>query len=300
MYDEKDPRAALASKSGPADSAERIDAQFGLFYETQPTITEASSQTWLTRGQNLVVAYTQAKAGAQLIRKDQKDEYFLVLPDKDIGATIEAAGDTQEVEGHSVVIIPPGASKITLKGDGRLARIFSAQSDDLNALCSNQEAYRAPTPHIPPYAPWPAPTDGYAIRAYSLDVAPEPGRFGRIFRSSTLMVNVLDPQMGPRDVGKLSPHHHDDFEQGSLALDGSFTHHLRWTWGTNMNLWRDDLHALCKSPSLAIIPPPLIHTSRGMDDGLNQLVDIFSPPRHDFSAQEGWVLNADEYPIPDK
>ncbi|TWG99519.1 hypothetical protein L598_001400000570 [Mesorhizobium sp. J18] len=298
MYDQSDPRSRMASATSKATAPTSFaPADYGLFYETGPQIRDSGTKTWLTRGQNFLVGYSEVEAGGVLERKDQPDEYVLLLPDRDTPAVVEANGEHFEVEGYSLVILPPGESRITLPKGGRATRILSTRSEDLNALCSNAASYAEPHPNVALLEPWPDPVGGFRIRAYSLDVPSTPGRFGRIFRCTTLMVNYLDPQHGPRDITKLSPHHHDDFEQGSLALDGAFTHHLRWPWTTNLNAWREDEHALVKSPSLTVIPPPAIHTSRGMEPGLNQLVDIFSPPRIDFSNQ-GWVLNADEYPMP--
>jgi hypothetical protein len=39
--------------------------------------------------------------------------------------------------------------------------------------------------------------------------------FGRIYRSTKVMVNIFEPYASLRDRAALSPHIHDDFEQGS-------------------------------------------------------------------------------------
>jgi hypothetical protein len=298
-YDASDPRAALhsaAPAAAPPPTA-FAGAELGLFYEEPPQEDDANGRTWYARGQNFLVAYTDAKPGAVLSR-DTPDEYCVIVPDRDTPITAEAKGETKTSEGYALLIMPPGQGSLTLPNGGRIVRLFSTQSADLNAKCANAASYATPHPNLPPFAPWPAPKDGFKVRVYSLDVPDEPGRFGRIWRCTTMMVNYLAPQMGPRDVQKLSPHHHDDFEQCSLALDGSFIHHLRWPWTVDMRMWREDEHPHVKSPSITVIPPPAIHTTRGMEPGLNQLVDIFSPPRLDFSQKPGWVLNADEYPMP--
>ncbi len=299
MYDKSDPRSALNAK--PAGSAPAPTAfagpDLGFFYETAPQDDDDNGKTWFTRGQNFIVAYSQAKAGA-VFERDSKDEYVLLLPDHNTPVTVEANGQTEHSGGYALIIMPPGKGKVTVEKGGQVIRLFSTQSADLNARCANAASYAEAHPNLPPFKAWPAPKDGFKIRQYTLDVPDEPGRFGRIWRCTTMMVNYLAPQNGPRDITKLSPHFHDDFEQCSLALEGSFTHHLRWPWTVNMNIWREDQHILCHSPSVTVIPPPAIHTSRGMDAGVNQLVDIFSPPRIDFSLKPGWVLNTDDYPMP--
>ncbi|QHE88873.1 hypothetical protein F9K07_14245 [Hydrogenophaga sp. BPS33] len=293
-----DPRASLAAY-GPSTSTQGFSpAEIARFHDGPPQHEAAGLRMWFARGQNFIVAYVEAQAGACFERADQPDEYVLLQPDESAAVDIEWQGRTTAVAGHRIAFVPAGASALRVRQAGRLVLLFSTQSADLCARCSNQAAYEAPHPYMPPFAPWPTAADGPCVRHHSLDVADEPGRFGRIWRCSTFMVNVLPAQVGPRDVAQLSPHHHDDFEQGSLALEGAFVHHLRWPWTGNMHHWREDEAVHCGAPSIAVIPPRAIHTSRAVLEGLNQLVDIFSPPRWDFSLKPGWVLNADDYPLP--
>ena len=300
MYDTSDPRSTLAAATPKIAAHDFAGADCGKFYETEPQLSDANGKTWLFRSQNAIVAYSEAKDGAVFARHGQVDEYVLLLPDHATSAEITAQGTTTQVSGYSLAFIPAGDSAIAVKGNGRVIRLFTTRSGDLAAQCADAAAYAQPHPNVAPLQDWPQAATGPKVRVYSLDVADDPARFGRIWRCSTFMVNFLPPQTGPRDITKLSPHHHDDFEQISLAIEGAFTHHLRWPWTTNLNNWRDDQHEYCGSPSVMVIPPPAIHTSRGMMPGVNQLIDIFCPPRIDFSNKPGWVLNAGDYPMPDE
>lgn len=297
-YDASDPRSALSK--GEARSA--VPTAFGTaeyvkFYETPPQVGSDVESTWLARGQHMVVAYSEVRSGAVLSRADQEDEYCVLLVDPDSRVSVATADGTLDVVGRRVLIVPPGKSSLTVERGSRLVRVFTSQAEDLAAASANAASYASPKPNVAPLEPWPEPPAGYRLRSYELDVPVEPGRFGRIWRSRSLMINHSEPRPGPRDVTKMSPHVHADFEQGSLVLDGSFVHHIRWPWTTDLRTWRVDEHEICAGPSLTVIPPGAIHTSQQVGTGVNQLVDLFAPPRSDFSAMPGWVLNADDYPV---
>ena len=299
MYDTSDPRSGLASTPSETILSRTglvAEPQIGRFYETDPQITDKAGRHWLVRARNFLVAYSQTTPNAVLQRQGQVDEYCVLLPRA--GAVIAWNGETISVPGFSIAFVPPGDSVVTVPAGGEVVRLFTARNEDLAEVCGNARGYDIPRSHMPAFEPWPVPKDGWRVRHYSLDVPLEEGRFGRIFRCTTLMVNVLDPFEGPRDPSKMSPHHHADFEQVSLALRGTFTHFLRWQWTTDMSDWRDDQALDMGAPSVLVIPPPVIHTTRATGAGSNLLVDLFSPPREDFSKKPGWVLNASDYPMP--
>jgi hypothetical protein len=295
MYDPSDPRRVLMAEQKTAFPAR--PAGYGLFYRDRPVCDDDNGRTWLARGQNLVVAYSELQPGASFERADQIDEFVVLLPYPETPVVANARGQVEHSDGYALIIMPPGPSRLVFPRGGRVVRLFSTRSADLVAKCSNADDYREPDPNRPPFEPWPDPVGGYRIRVHSLDVPPQEGRAGKIFRCTTMMVNASGVRLGPRDSTKLSPHAHDDFEQYSLALSGTWTHHMRWPWTTDLSEWREDVHAVVESPSLTVIPPRVIHTSV-YGDGENQLVDIFAPPRKDFSRRPGWVLNADDYPMP--
>lgn len=271
-----------------------FDATYAHHYQTPPHLAEAQG-TWLTRGANFVIAVSKVVAGDVLARASNPDESIVFLPDT--GATIEAGNERITAAGETVTIVPPGASKVTAAGAGHVVRVFSARAQDLAAAAGNASQYAAGAPGVAPLAPWPDPPAGFKLRHYRVADFDKPDSQMRIFRSTNLMINVLKKRPVSRDVTKLSPHSHTDFEQGSLAIQGTYMHHMRWPWTPDMTTWKEDHHAEMASPSVLVIPPKVIHTSRNIN-GAGWLIDIFSPPRLDFSAKPGLVCNADEYPLP--
>ena len=299
MFDPGDPRAGLApidSSSVPAPMG-YAGGEYVRFRDVDPVEEAADCRTWFVRGQNFVVAYSEVQRGARFARAGQLDEWVLLLPGGRTRARVTVGGGQETlVEGHSLVIMPPGDSEVEALGDGQLVRLFTSCSGDLASGAVNASSYEHPHPNVGLVDRWPPPVDGFRVRVYSLDVPREEGRFGRIWRCTTFMVNYLEPTVGPRDTTKMSPHAHADFEQCSLALSGDYVHHVRWPWTTDLSAWRPDDHESCPAPSVAVIPPPAVHTSQAVGAGVNQLVDIFCPPRVDFSGKPGWVLNSGEYP----
>lgn len=297
MFNTSDPRKDLLKNKSELSIFN--EAHLGKFYEETPTLSDGEEKTWVHRGQNFYVLYSECKKGVTITRSEQLDEYVIISPNKNSHFTIEWQQTITEVKGEKVIFVPPGESVIKFFGDSNIIRLITTSNKDLNDVTVNKHSYYTTHHHIPPFQSWPDPVDGYKVRVYDLNVAPDGERFGTIYRGSTFMINALDPFLGPRDSKKLSPHSHEDFQQCSLAVEGEFLHHLRWPWTENKNNWQEDQHELVQSPSITIIPPGVIHTTEAVGERLNRLIDIFCPPRVDFSKKNGWVLNADEYPMPE-
>lgn len=300
MYPKGDPRNALTTAARDTSGTTRTPASYGLYYKDDPVDSDANGRAWYTRGQDLLVNYIEAAPGARFSRSGQTDEYMIVLPDEATPYEVSAKGESRTGDGHQVIIVPPGDSEIVLPQGGRVVRLFSTQSPDLNAKCANAATYTQPDPSIPPFKRWPDPVDGFKLRVYDLWKERTPGKIGPIWRCTTIMLNFPPPGGGPRDITTMSPHSHDDFDQCSLVLGGSFLHNMRWPWGVNKNDWRPDEYPITEAPSATIIPARVIHSSESLHKKGNRMADIFAPPRLDFSLLEGWIQNADEYPLPEE
>ena len=179
MYDPSDPRSALAATpEGGKTGGGRIcrAPNTPKFYETPPQEDDANGRTWYARGQNFIVAYTEAKPGATFSRKGQIDEYVVLLSRTSRRAA-EIARRREEIgrAAYTLAFVPPGDSS----GDRAEGRAAGAPVHHPlgrpRGEMPNAAAYARPHPNIPPFQAWPEPKGGYRIRSYSLDVPRQEG-----------------------------------------------------------------------------------------------------------------------------
>jgi len=296
-YDPSDGRSALKTATEAPIPQRFAGAEYVKFYELDPVDQQGDARTWWARGQNMVIGFTDVVSEFAFRRDGQTDEYVVLFPDRGMTATFTVDGEETEVTGKKMVVVPPGDSEFHVRGEGRVICLLTPAATDLAAKAANAESYDEAHPNVKLLEPWPEPVGGFKLRVYDLEVPILEKPPFRLYRCTTFMVNYFDPRTEPRSPNQLSPHHHDDFEQCSLVIEGRYVHHIRWPWGTDARQWREDDHELCAAPSVTIIPPPAVHTSQAMADGDNLLLDIFAPPRRDFSEMDGWVFNADDYPM---
>jgi mannose-6-phosphate isomerase-like protein (cupin superfamily) len=238
-------------------------------------VSSGGSRTWSLRARNVVVAITEIAADDRITEHDVPDEHVLLVPG-----------------GAALVVVPAGTSVVRATAAATVVRVFTTRCAEQVLRAVN---HAAPVDRRAAPLPEPAEVGGDGVRVHRLrDIPDTPGRLGRIFRTASLMVNWFPVQVGPRDPEQLSPHAHEDAEQMSVTLAGRYVHHLRVPWTPRMSEWRDDRAVEVASPSMTVIPPTVVHTTRAVGAGPHVLVDVFAPPRADFLAR-GWVLNADEY-----
>ncbi len=256
-----------------------------------------SVETRFLRSHSFLIAWSEVSAGGATLEADSPTEYFAMLPGD--GATLTWSGGERAVPGHTVCVMPRGKTSVRFRAEGECVRVFSPTPSTFEHIpiyqAGQNQAAMPPLRDIVRYQRV-HPTGEPLV--YELDKTPNSVGMPRakLFQSETMSINWVEYK-GPRDRKNLSPHAHTDFEQASIAIDGTFVHHYRTTWVVNADKWREDEHVVSGRRTIALIPPPIIHTSEGIGDMRHILVDVFAPPRPDFIAK-GQVLNAAEYRAP--
>jgi hypothetical protein len=266
-------------------------------FSTTPPEALGGHNHWLMRGQNFWLEWVELSGSAGSFHVESEDELLLIAHGGAL-RTDASAGTRPAVQvpGHSVAILPPGRYGIAGEPSARCVVLASHRPDVAGRRVLQAQAYERLDPRIAPTGkPYRRKSTSGTIQV--LDIAQVMASKDKprlkMLQTETLSINIVE-YAGPRNRAELSPHSHATFEQGSLAIAGDFVHHLRVTWGSDADQWREDEHLLAPSPSLLVVPVDMIHTTEGVGEGHHFLVDLFSPPRADFIGK-GWVANAADY-----
>lgn len=267
----------------------------------------AGVSSWVARSENLVVTYSEHSPGATSRIDNCRGEHSLVVPDSETVATVSAGGAKRRVPGRSISILPPGDVEITVDSGGRVFHIVSSVfNPHAAAAAANADVYASADPYVAEYVPWPEPPGGFAPRVYPVPREPQAaGVPGWLVRCTTHMLlwtygHVGDRILtGPEELERAGPHSHEDFEQVDVTFSGDLRFYLRSPWTLRRADWQPDREWLLESPAFVAIPPRVVHVAEGADESrVTESLALYAPPRLDWSAKPGRVMNEAEYPMP--
>jgi len=265
-----------------------------LPYSEQAQLRHEDGESWIVRARNFAIVYTRGAARSRYVHRLEAESFVYIASGS---VTLVAGQVSATLAGEALAVVPPGDLEIVLHEAGEFIQVVTAD-EAIVGKAANASVYADGAPEVAPVEPWPMPVKGYGLRTYSMDDIYATGGMVNAFRTRKLMIVPYARFLEPRDETRLTPHAHADFEQGSVALEGEWVHHLRVPWGPDRRTWQADQHLEIGSPSTTIIPAGMIHTSQGLSGEGMRLIDVFSPPRMDFSLRPGVVRNADDYPMP--
>ena len=191
------------------------------------------------------------------------------------------------LEGEGLAIVPPSVSVIAPEQDTAFMQVVT-DSETVARLAGDAGLYDDGAPEVKPTAEWPMPTDGYRLRTYRLADIDASGGMVNACRTRKLMVVPYDRFLEPRDETALTPHSHADSSRPPSPWKGTGSTTCARpgqptvTTRAPTTIWRS------ASPSTTIIPAGVVHTSQGVAGEGMRLVDVFSPPRVDFSLRPAW------------
>ena len=136
----------------------------GRHYDEAPQVTGEGFRSWITRGRNFAVIYTEARAGAE-VPGDFVDEQVIYIVEGRL--KIAAGGEQAVLEGEGLAISPPGHCTITPEGDVVFMQVVT-DAEAVVARAANASTYADGAPEVTATAEWPMPTDGYRLRTYPL------------------------------------------------------------------------------------------------------------------------------------
>ena len=302
-YDQNDLRSQLTATRTEARPAGACFApQYFEFLELEPDeVTALGTRTWYVRSQNCCVAYSLVQPGdSARAGPSSPTSTWCCSRSPDAAPSSRPAATGPTCGAARSWWCRPVPSEIDRSRPAARSCGCSRTGGGPARAVPQRRRLRPADPNVAPFAPWPDPPDGFGIRVYRLaDIPQDPGRFGRILRCSTIMVNYFYVDDAPARSDSSCRRTTTTTSSRSRSSSAATTCTTsarpgRSNWPTGATTSTGSAPARPSPSSLR----PRCTPARASATCAHQLIDVFCPPRIDFSDRPGWVLNDDEYPMP--